>query len=99
MDVGLHARIAERADQDGVEIAAQHGEAVRRNRDLVAQIAIGAPVEMGQCHLSAGGLNYLDRLWDDFLTDAVTGNNGDTLFVAACVSFFESTAGKLTQSL
>ena len=51
MDVGLHARIAERSDQDGVEVAAQHGEPVRRHRDLIAQIAIGAPIEMGQAPL------------------------------------------------
>ena len=47
----LHARIAERADQDRVEVAAQHREAVRRHRDAVAQIAVGAPIEMGEFHL------------------------------------------------
>ena len=86
MDVGLHARIAEGSDQDGVEVAAQHGEAVWRHRGLIAQIAIGAPVEMGQFHCGAGGLNDLHRLWDDFLTDPVTRNNGDTLF--PCRLFF-----------
>ena len=31
VDIGLDARIAEGADEDGVEIASEHGEAVRRN--------------------------------------------------------------------
>ena len=48
MDVGLHPGIAESADQNGVEIAAQHGKAVGRNRGLVAQVAVGAPIEFGQ---------------------------------------------------
>ena len=98
VDVGLDARIAECADQDGVEIAAQHGESVRRDGDSVAQIAVGAPVEIGQLHGGAGGLNDLHRLGDDFLADAVAGDDGDA-FLAALDSFFESTAGKLTQSL
>ena len=35
MDVGRHARIAERADKDGVEVAVQHGEAVGGNGGAV----------------------------------------------------------------
>ena len=48
VDVGLDAGIAESADQDGVEVARQHGEAIGRDGGLVAQITIGTPVEFGQ---------------------------------------------------
>ena len=53
MNVGLDPRIAEGADQDGVEVARQHGEAVGGNGDAVAQVAVGAPVEVGQLNVSA----------------------------------------------
>ena len=96
MDVGLDAGIAEGADQDGVEVAGEHGESVGRDGGLVAQVAVGAPVEVGQFDGGAGGLDDLDRLRNHFLADAVAGDDGDALFWLA---FFESTAGTLTQSL
>ena len=48
-----HARVAECAQQDGVEIAFQHGKAVGRDGDAIGEIAIGAPVKMGQLDLGA----------------------------------------------
>ena len=48
MDIRRHARVAECTEQNGVEIAGQHGEAVRRDGDAIGEIAIGAPVEMGE---------------------------------------------------
>ena len=53
VDVGLDPRIAERAHQDGVEVAAQHGKAIGGHCDLVAQVAVGAPVEIGQVNVGA----------------------------------------------
>ena len=96
VDVGLDPWIAECARQDRIEIAAQHGEAVGGHRDLVAKVAIGAPVEVGQLNVGAGGLNDFHRLGNDFLAYAVAGDHG---YASSCLSFFESTAGKLTQSL
>ena len=40
-----HARIAQRADEDGVELVPQHRVAVRRNRDAGLQVVIRAPRE------------------------------------------------------
>ena len=82
MNIGGHARIAECAHQDGVEIAFQHGEAVRRDGDAVRQVAIGAPVEMGHLDAGARGLDDFHGLGDDLWADAVPGNNGDTLLLA-----------------
>ena len=82
MNIRGHARIAERAQQDGVEIAFQHGEAVRRDGDAVRQVAIGAPVEMGHLDVGARGLDDFHGLGDDFRADAVSGNDGDTLLLA-----------------
>ena len=47
VNVGGHARIAEGADQDGVEIPGQGSEAIRRDRNFVGEIAVGSPVERG----------------------------------------------------
>ena len=58
-------------------IALQHGKAVRGYRDVVAQVAIGAPVESGQFHIGPRGLDDLHRLRDDFLAYAVSGDDGD----------------------
>src|ERR1700740_1202796 len=77
MNVGLHARIAEGSDEDGVEVMRQHLESVGRNGGLVAEIAVGAPIEFGEIHGRPGGLNHIDGLWNHFFTDSVAGNNGD----------------------
>ena len=79
VDIGLDPGIAECADQDRVEVAGEHGESVGRNRDAVAQVAVGAPVEIGQFNVGARGLDDLHRLGDDFLADAVAGDDGDAL--------------------
>ena len=77
-----HARIAECAQQDGVEIAFQHGEAVRRDGNAVRQVTIGAPVEMGHLDAGARSLDDFHGLGDDFRADAVSGNDGDALLLA-----------------
>ncbi len=82
VDIRGHARIAKRAQQDGVEIAFQHGEAVRRDGNAVRQVTIGAPVEMGHLDAGARSLDDFHGLGDDFRADAVSRNDGDTLFWA-----------------
>ncbi len=47
VDVRLDAGVSERADEDGIEIAGQHRESVRRNCCLVAQVTVRTPVEIG----------------------------------------------------
>src|SRR6266496_6717783 len=79
MNVGGHARIAERADQNGVEIAGQRGKTIRRDRYVLAQVAVGAPVEVGKRQVRPGGLKHAHGLRDDFLPDSVAGNNSDPL--------------------
>ena len=77
MDVGLDARIAEGAGEDGVEIAAEHGEAVGRDGHAVAQIAVGAPVEFAQLDIGSGGPNHFESLRNYFLANSVSGNDGN----------------------
>ena len=79
MDVGGDARIAERADEDGVEVARQHLEAVGRNSGAVDEVAVGAPVELGEVDGRTAGANHFERVGNDFLADAVSGHDGDTL--------------------
>ena len=79
MDVGLDPRIAERADQNRVEIARQHGESVGRHSDAIAQIALRSPVKIGEVDCCAGCLNDLDGLGNHFPADAVSGDDGDAL--------------------
>ena len=45
MNVRRHAGIAERADEDGVEVARQHLKAAGGNRGAVGEVAVGAPIE------------------------------------------------------
>ena len=77
VDVGGHARIAERADEDGIEVARQHLEAVGGDGGAVDEIAVGAPVEAGELDGGARGANHFQRVGNDFLADAVSGNNCD----------------------
>ena len=51
MDIGLDPRVAEGADEDGVEIARQHGESVGRDGGLVAQVTVRTPIEVGKFDL------------------------------------------------
>ena len=78
MNVRSDTRIAESAHQDGIEVALQHREAVGRDGDTVDQIAVGAPVKLGSFNVGTGRSNDLDGLEDDFFSNAVTGNNGDS---------------------
>src|SRR5208282_4457426 len=68
-----------RADQDGVEIPCQGGEAVRWNRNFVGEITVGSPVERRQFNCSTGGLHDSYGLRNHFFSDPVTGNHGNTL--------------------
>src|SRR5271165_5608311 len=79
VDVGGHARIAQRADEDGVEIAGQHLEAVGWNRAAVRKVAVRAPVEAGELHWRAAGTDHFDGVGDHFLADAIPGNNCNAL--------------------
>jgi folate-binding protein YgfZ len=77
MNVCLDARIAEGADQNGIEVTGQHDEAVGRNGHAVAQIAVGSPVELREGGLRAARLQHLNRLRNHLLADPVSGDDGD----------------------
>ena len=77
MNVGRHARIAQGSDEDGVEVARQHVEAVGRNGGAVDEIAVGAPVEGGELERRARGAQHVESVGNDFLADTVSGNDGD----------------------
>jgi hypothetical protein len=79
VNVGGHTRIAKSADENGVEPCGQHGEAIRRDGNVVGEIAVGSPVECGRFDGSPSGLDDADRLRDNFFSDAVAGNHGNTL--------------------
>src|SRR5579862_4998282 len=82
VDVRGHSRIAECAEKDGVEIAFQHGKAVGRDGDAVRQVAIGAPVKMGQLDVGARSLDDVYGLSNDLGADTVPGDNSDSLLLA-----------------
>ena len=78
------ARIAQRADEDRLELVAQHLVAVGRQRLAGLQVVIGAPrqvleIEPASEHL-AGRLQHLDRFGGDVLADSVAGNDRNTHF-------------------
>src|SRR5438034_11090993 len=79
MDVRGHSGIAKSADQNSVEVAGEHLKAIRRNGRAVFEVTVRAPVEVGQVNRRLRSLDYLDRLRDDFLADAIAGNNGSFL--------------------
>ena len=66
--------------EDGVEVAGEHGESVGRDGGFVFEIAVGAPVEVGEGDGRAGGLDRLYGLRNDFLADAVAGDDCDLPF-------------------
>src|ERR1700674_92567 len=78
MNVRGHARIAESADQYGVEIPIQHSEAIRRDRSFVGEVVIGSPVEAGYRQIRTGSLDHSYRLRNDLFPDAITGNHGNS---------------------
>ena len=79
MDIALDPGIAEGTDQDGIEVAGQHGESIRRNGGLIAEVAVCAPVKFGEVKRGPGGLHHFYSLRDHFLANAVAGNYGDAL--------------------
>ncbi len=75
-----HPRIAQRADEDGVEVARQHVKAIGRDCGSVDEIAVGSPVEGGELDGRSRGAHHIQRVRDHFLADAVSGNNCDFVF-------------------
>ncbi len=75
-----HARIAERADEDRVELA-QQVVAVRRHRDAGLEVVVGAPRQVLEVErrpeTSTDGLEHLHRFGGDLLADAVARDDGD----------------------
>jgi hypothetical protein len=78
MDVGLDSGITEGSGHDRIEIARQHGEAIGRNGRAVAEIAVGAPIELAHLDVGSRCLDDLESLWDNLLANPVTGDDGDT---------------------
>ena len=80
-----HARIAERADEDRVELVAQHRVAVGRHRDAGLEEVVGAPRQRLELERSArtaaDRAQHLDRFGGDFLADAVAGDDRNTHWV------------------
>ena len=85
--VGGDAGIAERAEEDGVELVAQHFDGAFGEGDVFAEEFVGAPVEFdeldGAVALGGGGLDDFDGYGGDFLADAVAGDDGDAGFGTA----------------
>src|SRR5690348_14878926 len=79
MDVGLHAGIAEGTDQDGVEVAGQRGKSIGRDGGLVAEVALGSPIEVGHFDCCARGFDHANCLWNDLFADAIARDYGDAL--------------------
>ena len=77
VDIGFHARIAEGAGQNGIEIAVEHGESVGRDGHSVAEIAIGAPVEFAYFDVRTGRPDRFESLGDYLLPNSISGNHGD----------------------
>ena len=69
--------VAEGADEDGVEIARQHVEAVGGNGGAVDEVTVSAPVKGGELDRRAAGANDFESVRNHFLADAVSGNNCD----------------------
>ena len=81
MLVGGDARVAESAEEDGVEFVAKHFDGAFGEGDLFAEEFVGAPVEVNEFDVAAmfggGGLDGGDGDRSNFLADAVTGDDGD----------------------
>src|SRR5579883_1407560 len=101
--------ITEGAEQDGVELAAQHFDRARRKTDAIAQVAIGAPVKFDKLD---GAFCRRDDTADDvhgngghFPADAIAGNHGNAGRRAAsaerellCGAFGSHGKGTLTRA-
>src|SRR5438132_546815 len=77
MNIGRHTWIPEGAGENGIKVARQHGEAVRRNGHSVREITVSAPIEVAQFHPRATRLDGLHRLRDNFFADPVSWDHGD----------------------
>src|SRR5439155_20075771 len=82
MNIGRHTWIPEGAGENGIKVARQHSEAVRRNGHPVREITVSTPIEVAQFHSRAARLNGLHSLWDNFFADTVSGNGHDAFFRA-----------------
>src|SRR5207253_7465932 len=51
----------------------------RRNSGAVFEVTVRAPIEVDQVNWYSGCLDYLDRLRNDFLADAIAGDDGNFL--------------------
>jgi hypothetical protein len=82
MAVVGHARIAERADEDRVELVAQHRIAVRRHRDAGLQVVLGAPRQ--HLEIEARAEHFFDcsqhfhRFRGRFHADSIAGDHSYT---------------------
>ena len=81
MLIGRHARVAQRAEEDGVKLIAQHLDRTRRQRYAFAKVFVRAPVELdkfnGPSGWSGGRPEHLHGLRSNFRPDAVAGNYRD----------------------
>src|SRR6516225_6761896 len=75
MDVGGHARIAEGAQQDGVEITTQLFETIGSNRSAISQVTVSAPIEISQVESHTHGFDDFYSLGHNLLTDPISGNH------------------------
>jgi len=83
VNVRRDARVAEGADENGVEIAGQSGEAIGRDGDFIGEVTVGSPVERGHFDRGANGPHDIHSLRDDFLPDPVAGDYGNSLLAHA----------------
>src|SRR5437016_33698 len=81
MDIRRHARIPEGAGENGIKVARQHGEAVRRNGHPVREITVSTPIEVAQFHSRATRLDGLHHLRNNFFADTISGDNSDPFFL------------------
>ncbi len=75
------ARIAESAEEDGVEFVAEHFDGALRKGDVFAEEFVGAPIEVNELEgaivFECRSLNGFDGDRCHFLADAVAGDDGD----------------------
>ncbi len=87
MLIGGDAGIAKRAEEDGVELVAQHFDGAFGERDVLTEVFVGAPIELNEFEravaLGGGGADDLDGYRGHFPADAVAGDDGDAGFGAA----------------
>src|SRR5216683_6621601 len=82
MLIRRHARVAERAKQNGVKLVAQHFDGPGREGHTFAQILVRAPIKLDKFQAPLGrrghGFQYLDGLRRNLRPDSVAGNHGDS---------------------